>query len=187
MAVTYVAVSKLGEPTTDGVLVEVKGNNDTKNARKAALEKAVSLWEEGRISRDAFPDGLTDANLVHVPRTPSTTPELDIVEGARQLLELSQALLVESEARVKAEPYRELVATVLVGERPLTNEECEKVKDKSYGKTIEAFAIACAHHQKTRRDSDFEKIGLVLNALDFVGSEDAQSQLAPREKKKLDN
>ena len=57
----------------------------------------------------------------------------------------------------------------------------------SYGKTIEAFAIACAHHQKTRRDSDFEKIGLVLNALDFIGSEDAQSQLAPREKKKLDN
>ncbi len=65
MSVTYVAVSKLGESSTDRVLVEVKGNSNTKNVRKAALEKALKLWGEGKISRDAFPDGLTDANLIH--------------------------------------------------------------------------------------------------------------------------
>ena len=49
MSVTYVAVSKLGEPSTDGVLVEDLVNSNTKNARKAALEKAVNLWQEGKI------------------------------------------------------------------------------------------------------------------------------------------
>ena len=154
----FVAVSDLSKPADEqeGILIEVPGSGDTKKNRAKALDLVQEMWEKEEIDVNRFPDGLTPDHIFHVP---SDSPQvksnnkvsesenqelLPIVQGAKEIIQLTKLQLDVQEASEQAEQYVPIIKVVLERSRPLTTEEKELAKDKKYGKTIEKLGSIVA-------------------------------------------
>ena len=172
----FVAVSDLSKPAAEqeGILIEVPGTGDTKKNRAKALDLVQEMWEKEEIDVDRFPDGLTQEHIFYVP---SNSPQvksnnkvsdsqelLPIVQGAKEIIELTKLQLDVQEASEQAEQYVPIIKVVLERSRPLTAEEKELAKDKKYGKTIEKLGSVVAQ-QEEFQETCTGNGSLVLNAI----------------------
>ena len=171
----FVAVSDLDKPAAEqeGILVEVSATGgDTKKNRAKALDIVQEMWEKEEIDVNRFPDGLTQDHIFYVP---SDSPKvksnkavsediLPIVQGAKEIIELTKLQLDVQEASEQAEQYVPIIKVVLERSRPLTAEEKELAKDKKYGKTIEKLGSVVAA-QEEFQETCTGNGSLVLNAI----------------------
>lgn len=173
----FVAVSDLSKPADEqeGILVEVLGTGDTKKNRAKALEIVQEMWEKEEIDVDRFPDGLTPDHIFYVPsdssqvkssKAMSEDRELPIVQGAREIIQLTKLQLEVQEASEQAEQYVPIIKVVLERSRPLTAEEKELAKDKKYGKTIEKLGSVVAEQEEFQASCTGNG-NLVLNAISW--------------------
>ena len=174
----FVAVSDLSKPAAEqeGILVEVSGTGDTKKNRAKALEIVQEMWEKEEIDVDRFPDGLTADHIFYVPsdstqvkstKAVSESQEvLPIVQGAREIIQLTKLQLEVQEASEQAEQYVPIIKVVLERSRPLTAEEKELAKDKKYGKTIEKLGSVVAAQEEFQASCTGNG-NLVLNAISW--------------------
>ena len=172
----FVAVSDLDKPATEqeGILVEVPATGgDTKKNRAKALEIVQEMWEKEEIDVNRFPDGLTQDHIFYVPsdspkvksnKAVSEDRLLPIVQGAKEIIELTKLQLDVQEASEQAEQYVPIIKVVLERSRPLTAEEKELAKDKKYGKTIEKLGSVVAA-QEEFQETCTGNGSLVLNAI----------------------
>lgn len=173
----FVAVSDLSKPASEqeGILVEVPGKGgDTKTNRAKALEIVQEMWEKEEIDVDSFPDGLTQDHIFFVPSdspkvkstkaVPDSQELLPIVQGAKEIIQLTKLQLEVQEASEEAEQYIPIIKVVLERSRPLTAEEKELAKDKKYGKTIEKLGSVVAAQEEYRETCSGHG-DLVLNAI----------------------
>lgn len=173
----FVAVSDLSKPAAEqeGILVEVSGTaGDTKKNRARALDLVQEMWEKEEIDVNRFPDGLTQEHIFHVPsdspQVKSTRPVSDhqellpIVQGAKEIIELTKLQLEVQDASEQAEPYIPIIKVVLERSRPLTADEKELAKDKKYGKTIEKLGSIVAA-QEEYQEACTGNGSLILNAI----------------------
>lgn len=173
----FVAVSDLSKPAAEqeGILVEVSATGgDTKKNRAKALDIVQEMWEKEEIDVDRFPDGLTQDHIFYVPsdspkvksnKTVSDSQELlPIVQGAKEIIQLTKLQLEVQEASEQAEQYVPIIKVVLERSRPLTTEEKELAKDKKYGKTIEKLGSVVAA-QEEFQETCTGNGSLVLNAI----------------------
>jgi hypothetical protein len=172
----FVAVSDLSKPAAEqeGILIEVSGTGDTQKNRAKALDIVQEMWEKEEIDQNSFPDGLTPDHIFYVPTdSPSVTatktvPDsqelLPIVQGAKEIIQLTKLQLEVQEASEQAEQYIPIIKVVLERSRPLTTEEKELAKDKKYGKTIERLGSIVAE-QEEFQESCSGNGNLVLNAI----------------------
>ena len=173
----FVAVSDLSQPATEqeGILVEVSSTGgDTKKNRAKALEIVQEMWEKEEIDVNSFPDGLTQDHIFYVPsdspkvksqKTVSESQELlPIVQGAKEIIQLTKLQIEVQEASEQAEQYIPIIKVVLERSRPLTAEEKELAKDKKYGKTIEKLGSVVAS-QEEFQETCTGNGNLVLNAI----------------------
>lgn len=173
----FVAVSDLSKPATEqeGILVEVSATGgDTKKNRAKALDIVQEMWEKEEIDVNRFPDGLTQDHIFYVPsdspkvksnKTVSDSQELlPIVQGAKEIIQLTKLQLEVQEASEQAEQYVPIIKVVLERSRPLTTEEKELAKDKKYGKTIEKLGSVVAA-QEEFQETCTGNGSLVLNAI----------------------
>ena len=181
----FVAVSDLSKPAAEqeGILIEVPGSGDTKKNRAKALDLVQEMWEKEEIDVDRFPDGLTPDHIFHVP---SDSPQvksknnvsdsqdlLPIVQGAKEIIQLTKLQLDVQEASEQAEQYIPIIKVVLERSRPLTSEEKELAKDKKYGKTIEKLGSIVAQ-QEEFQETCTGNGSLVLNAIAWQLSQGAE-------------
>lgn len=184
----FVAVSDLSKPVQEqeGILVEVSGTTgDTKKNRVKALEIVQEMWEKEEIDVNRFPDGLTQDHIFYVPSASpsvkSTQPVSDsqellpIVQGAKEIIELTKLQLEVQEASEQAEQYIPIIKVVLERSRPLTAEEKELAKDKKYGKTIEKLGSIVAA-QEEYQETCTGNGSLVLNAIAWQLEQGVDSQ-----------
>ena len=173
----FVAVSDLSKPATEqeGILVEVSSTGgDTKKNRAKALEIVQEMWEKEEIDVNNFPDGLTQDHIFYVP---SDSPQvksqtavsesqelLPIVQGAKEIIQLTKLQIEVQEASEQAEQYIPIIKVVLERSRPLTPEEKDLAKDKKYGKTIEKLGSVVAA-QEEFQETCTGNGNLVLNAI----------------------
>jgi hypothetical protein len=182
----FVAVSDLSKPIDEqeGVLVEVEGRGgDTEKNRAKALEAIEQMWEKGEIEEDRFPDGISQENIFYVPPPSESLPEeqlpqekmelLPVVQGAREIIELTKLQLEAQEAAEEAAPYAPIIEAVLDRTRPLTTEEKELAKEKKYGKVIERLGAAIAF-QEEFRETCTGNGKLILNAIAWQLSQKSQ-------------
>ena len=174
----FVAVSDLSKPATEqeGILVEVSATGgDTKKNRAKALDIVQEMWEKEEIDVNRFPDGLTQDHIFYVPSdspkvkksNKAVSEELDllpIVQGAKEIIQLTKLQLEVQEASEQAEQYVPIIKVVLERSRPLTTEEKELAKDKKYGKTIEKLGSVVAA-QEEFQETCTGNGSLVLNAI----------------------
>lgn len=173
----FVAVSDLDKPAAEqeGILVEVAGTSgDTKKNREKALNIVQSMWEKEEIDVNRFPDGLTSDHIFYVPsdslqvksnKAVSDNQELlPIVQGAKEIIQLTKLQLDVQEASEQAEQYVPIIKVVLERSRPLTPEEKELAKDKKYGKTIEKLGSIVAA-QEDFQENCTGNGSLILNAI----------------------
>jgi hypothetical protein len=172
----FVAVSDLSKPAAEqeGILIEVSGTGDTQKNRAKALDIVQEMWEKEEIDQNSFPDGLTPDHIFYVPTdSPSVTATktvsdsqelLPIVQGAKEIIQLTKLQLEVQEASEQAEQYIPIIKVVLERSRPLTTEEKELAKDKKYGKTIERLGSIVAE-QEEFQESCSGNGNLVLNAI----------------------
>ncbi len=173
----FVAVSDLSKPAAEqeGILVEVSATGgDTKKNRARALDIVQEMWEKEEIDVDRFPDGLTQDHIFYVPsdspkvksnKAVSDNQELlPIVQGAKEIIQLTKLQLEVQEASEQAEQYVPIIKVVLERSRPLTSEEKELAKDKKYGKTIEKLGSIVAE-QEEFQETCTGNGSLVLNAI----------------------
>ena len=183
----FVAVSDLSKPADEqeGILIEVPGSGDTKKNRAKALDLVQEMWEKEEIDVNRFPDGLTPDHIFHVP---SDSPQvkssnkvsesqelLPIVQGAKEIIQLTKLQLEVQEASEQAEQYVPIIKVVLERSRPLTDEEKELAKDKKYGKTIEKLGSVVAQ-QEEFQETCTGNGSLVLNAIAWQLSQGAEPQ-----------
>ena len=183
----FVAVSDLSKPAAEqeGILIEVPGSGDTKKNRAKALDLVQEMWEKEEIDVNRFPDGLTPDHIFHVP---SDSPQvksnnkvsesqelLPIVQGAKEIIQLTKLQLEVQEASEQAEQYIPIIKVVLERSRPLTNEEKELAKDKKYGKTIEKLGSIVAQQEEFQEGCTGNG-SLVLNAIAWQLSQGAEPQ-----------
>ena len=181
----FVAVSDLSKPAAEqeGILIEVPGSGDTKKNRAKALDLVQEMWEKEEIDVDRFPDGLTPDHIFHVP---SDSPQvksknnvsdsqdlLPIVQGAKEIIQLTKLQLDVQEASEQAEQYIPIIKVVLERSRPLTSEEKELAKDKKYGKTIAQLGSIVAQ-QEEFQETCTGNGSLVLNAIAWQLSQGAE-------------
>ena len=183
----FVAVSDLSKPAAqqEGILIEVAGTGDTKKNRAKALDIVQEMWEKEEIDVDRFPDGLTPDHIFHVPadspqvkskNAVSDSQELlPIVQGAKEIIQLTKLQLDVQEASEQAEQYVPIIKVVLERSRPLTAEEKELAKDKKYGKTIEKLGSIVAQ-QEEFQETCTGNGELVLNAIAWQLSQGAEPQ-----------
>jgi len=183
----FVAVSDLSKPADkqEGILIEVPGSGDTKKNRAKALDLVQDMWEKEEIDVNRFPDGLTPDHIFHVPsdspqvkskNNVSDSPELlPIVQGAKEIIQLTKLQLDVQEASEQAEQYIPIIKVVLERSRPLTNEEKELAKDKKYGKTIEKLGSIVAQQEEFQEGCTGNG-NLVLNAIAWQLSQGAEPQ-----------
>ena len=184
----FVAVSDLSKPAAqqEGILIEVSGTGDTKKNRAKALDLVQEMWEKEEIDVDRFPDGLT---LEHIFYVPSDSPQvksnnkvsdsqelLPIVQGAKEIIQLTKLQLEVQEASEQAEQYVPIIKVVLERSRPLTAEEKELAKDKKYGKTIEKLGSVVAQ-QEEFQSACTGNGNLVLNAIAWQLSHGVEPQV----------
>ena len=173
----FVAVSDLSKPPAEqeGILVEVSGTpGDTKKNRAKALDIVQEMWEKEEIDLNRFPDGLTSDHIFYVPsdspqvkssKAVSDSQELlPIVQGAKEIIQLTKLQLEVQEASEQAQQYVPIIKTVLERSRPLSPEEKELAKDKKYGKTIEKLGSIVAA-QEEYQESCTGNGSLILNAI----------------------
>ena len=172
----FVAVSDLSKPAAEqeGILVEVPGAGDTKKNRAKALDLVQEMWEKEEIDVNRFPDGLTSEHIFYVPtdspqvkstKAVSDSQELlPIVQGAKEIVQLTKLQLEVQEASEQAEQYVPIIKVVLERSRPLSAEEKELAKDKKYGKTIEKLGSIVAA-QEDFQENCTGNGSLVLNAI----------------------
>ena len=183
----FVAVSDLSKPAAqqEGILIEVAGTGDTKKNRAKALDIVQEMWEKEEIDVDRFPDGLTPDHIFHVPadspqvksnNAVSDSQELlPIVQGAKEIIQLTKLQLDVQEASEQAKQYVPIIKVVLERSRPLTMEEKELAKDKKYGKTIEKLGSTVAQ-QEEFQETCTGNGNLVLNAISWQLSQGAEPQ-----------
>lgn len=184
----FVAVSDLSKPASEqeGILVEVPGTGgDTKKNRAKALDIVQEMWEKEEIDVNRFPDGLTQDHIFHVPsdspqvkstKVVSDSQEiLPIVQGAREIIQLTKLQLEVQEASEQAAQYVPIIKVVLERSRPLTPEEKELAKDKKYGKTIEKLGSIVAAQEEYQETCSGHG-NLVLNAIDWQLNQGATPQ-----------
>ena len=181
----FVAVSDLSKPAEqqEGILIEVSGAGDTKKNRAKALDLVQEMWEKEEIDVNRFPDGLTPDHIFYVPSdSPQTksnnkvsdSPELlPIVQGAKEIIQLTKLQLDVQEASEQAEQYVPIIKVVLERSRPLTAEEKELAKDKKYGKTIEKLGSVVAQQEEFQEGCTGNG-NLVLNAIAWQLSQGAE-------------
>lgn len=152
----FVAVSDTAKPPLEqeGILVTVEGRGgDTPKNRAQALEQVNQMWENGDISEDKFPDGISQENIFYVPEQNGkgdreTTEEIaPIVQGAQEIVQLTKLQIEVQDAAEDAAPYTPIIEAVIERTRPLTAEEKDLAKEKKYGKTIERLGAAIAHQE----------------------------------------
>lgn len=173
----FVAVSDLSKPATEqeGILVEVSATGgDTKKNRAKALDIVQEMWEKEEIDVNRFPDGLTQDHIFYVPSdsprvksSKAVSEEQDllpIIQGAKEIIQLTKLQLEVQEASEQAEQYVPIIKVVLERSRPLTTEEKELAKDKKYGKTIEKLGSVVAA-QEEFQETCTGNGNLVLNAI----------------------
>ncbi|MEM8639421.1 MAG: hypothetical protein AAGG51_11475 [Cyanobacteria bacterium P01_G01_bin.54] len=174
----FVAISDLSQApeSQEGLLVTVEGRGgDTKRNRTQALDRITQMWENGNIAEHLFPDGISQANLQFVPPledfnsmsdAPETaSPELaPIVQGAREIIELTKLQIEAQEAAQEASPYVPIIQAVIERSRPLTDDEKTLAKEKKYGKIIERFGAAIAKQEEYQAQCTGNS-KLVLNAI----------------------
>ena len=172
----FVAVSDLSKPAAqqEGILIEVSGTGDTKKNRAKALGLVQEMWEKEEIDVDRFPDGLTSDHIFYVPpdshqvksnnKVSDSQELLPIVQGAKEIIQLTKLQLEVQEASEQAEQYVPIIKVVLERSRPLTAEEKELAKDKKYGKTIEKLGSVVAQ-QEEFQEACTGNGNLVLNAI----------------------
>ena len=183
----FVAVSDLSKPAEqqEGILIEVPGTGDTKKNRAKALDLVQEMWEKEEIDVDRFPDGLTPDHIFYVP---SDSPQvkshnkvsdsqelLPIVQGAKEIIQLTKLQLEVQEASEQAEQYVPIIKVVLERSRPLTAEEKELAKDKKYGKTIEKLGSVVAQQEEFQSTCTGNG-NLVLNAIAWQLSQGVEPQ-----------
>ena len=185
----FVAVSDLDKPAAEqeGILVEVAGTSgDTKKNRDKALDIVQSMWEKEEIDVNRFPDGLTSDHIFYVP---SDSPQvksnkavsdsqqlLPIIQGAKEIIQLTKLQLEVQEASEQAEQYIPIIKVVLERSRPLTTEEKELAKDKKYGKTIEKLGSIVAA-QEDFQENCTGNGSLILNAIAWQLEQGIDSQV----------
>ena len=172
----FVAVSDLSKPATEqeGILIEVSGTGDSKKNRAKALDIVREMWEKEEIDVNRFPDGLTPDHIFYVP---SNSPQvkstkavsdsqsvLPIVQGAKEIIELTKLQLEVQEISEQAKQYVPIIKVVLERSRPLTSEEKELAKDKKYGKTIEKLGSIVAAQEEFQETCSGNG-NLILNAI----------------------
>ena len=175
----FVAVSDLSSPAAqqEGILIEVAGRGgDTPTNRAKALEMLQQMWEKGEIAADKFPDGMTTKNIFYVPpesESPPSKPSAKeeftlpaIVEGAREIIQLTKLQLEVQQVAEEAAPYLPIIQAVWEKTRPLSAKEKELAKDKHYAKTLEKLATIIANQEEYREQSS-GKGKLILNALSW--------------------
>ena len=172
----FVAVSDLSKPAEqqEGILIEVPGTGDTKKNRARALDLVQEMWEKDEIDANRFPDGLTSDHIFYVPAdSPQVKSHnqvsdkqelLPIVQGAKEIIQLTKLQLEVQEASEQAEQYIPIIKVVLERSRPLTAEEKELAKDKKYGKTIEKLGSVVAQQEEFQEGCTGNG-NLVLNAI----------------------
>ncbi|MBD2578509.1 hypothetical protein [Oscillatoria sp. FACHB-1406] len=173
----FVAVSDLSKPAQEqeGILIEIEARGgDTPSNRTKALEQLEQMWENGEIDADLFPDGIGQENIFFVPPgTQQSAPEataadtselLPVVQGAREIVELTKLQIEVQEAAEEAAPYTPIIEAVLDRTRPLTAEEKDLAKEKKYGKVIERIGYAIAS-QAEYQDNCTGNGKLILNAI----------------------
>ena len=184
----FVAVSDLSKPAAEqeGILVEVPSSaGDTKKNRAKALDIVQEMWEKEEIDVNHFPDGLTQEHIFYVP---SDSPKvksnnavsdpqelLPIVQGAKEIIQLTKLQLEVQEASEQAAQYVPIIKVVLERSRPLTAEEKDLAKDKKYGKTIEKLGSVVAA-QEEYQETCSGNGSLVLNAIAWQLNQKAESQ-----------
>jgi hypothetical protein len=173
----FVAVSDLSKPVAaqEGILLEVEGRGgDTPKNRQKALEQINNMWENGEIEADKFPDGIA---LDHIFFVPPNSPQLQspedlnqdpnvlpVVQGAREIIELTKLQIEVQEAAEETAPYTPIIEAVLDRTRPLTPEEKDLAREKKYGKTLERLGFAIAT-QEEYQESCTGNGKLILNAI----------------------
>ena len=184
----FVAVSDLSKPAAEqeGILVEIPGTGDTKKNRAKALEVVQEMWEKEEIDVNRFPDGLTSEHIFFVPsdspqvkstKTVSDSQELlPIVQGAKEIIELTKLQLEVQEISEQAQQYIPIIKVVLERSRPLSAEEKELAKDKKYGKTIEKLGSIVAA-QEEYQEGCTGNGSLVLNAIAWQLEQGIDSQV----------
>ena len=183
----FVAVSDLSKPAAEqeGILIEVPGTGDTKKNRAKALNMVQEMWEKEEIDVNRFPDGLTLDHIFYVPSDSpqaKSTPDvsdsqelLPIVQGAKEIIQLTKLQLEVQEASEQAEQYVPIIKVVLERSRPLTAEEKELAKDKKYGKTIEKLGSVVAAQEEFQETCSGNG-SLVLNAIAWQLGQGAEPQ-----------
>jgi len=185
----FVAVSDLSKPAAEqeGILVEVTATGgDSKKNRAKALDIVQEMWEKEEIDVNRFPDGLTQDHIFYVP---SDSPKvksneavsdsqelLPIVQGAKEIIQLTKLQLEVQEASEQAEQYVPIIKVVLERSRPLTAEEKELAKDKKYGKTIEKLGSIVAEQEEFQETCSGNG-SLVLNAIAWQLDQGVDSQV----------
>jgi len=185
----FVAVSDLDKPASEqeGILVEVAGTSgDTKKNREKALDIVQSMWEKEEIDVNRFPDGLTSDHIFYVPsdspqvksnKTVSDSQDLlPIIQGAKEIIQLTKLQLEVQEASEQAEQYVPIIKVVLERSRPLTSEEKGLAKDKKYGKTIEKLGSVVAA-QEDFQENCTGNGSLILNAIAWQLEQGVDSQV----------
>ena len=185
----FVAVSDLSKPAAEqeGILVEVTATGgDSKKNRAKALDIVQEMWEKEEIDVNRFPDGLTQDHIFYVPSdSPKVKPNeavsdsqelLPIVQGAKEIIQLTKLQLEVQEASEQAEQYVPIIKVVLERSRPLTAEEKELAKDKKYGKTIEKLGSIVAEQEEFQETCSGNG-SLVLNAIAWQLDQGVDSQV----------
>lgn len=185
----FVAVSDLDKSPAEqeGILVELPGSSgDTKKNRDKALDIVQSMWEKEEIDVNRFPDGLTPDHIFYVPsdshqvksnKAVSDSQELlPIIQGAKEIIQLTKLQLEVQEASEQAEQYVPIIKVVLERSRPLTSEEKELAKDKKYGKTIEKLGSVVAS-QEDFQENCTGNGSLILNAIAWQLDQGIASQV----------
>ncbi|NJL51364.1 MAG: hypothetical protein HC930_02560 [Hydrococcus sp. SU_1_0] len=190
----FVAVSDLSKSPAEqeGILIEVSGTGDTQKNRAKALDIVQEMWEKEEIDQNSFPDGLTPDHIFYVPTdSPSVTASktvsdsqelLPIVQGAKEIIQLTKLQLEVQEASEQAEQYIPIIKVVLERSRPLTTEEKELAKDKKYGKTIERLGSIVAE-QEEFQESCSGNGNLVLNAIAWQLNQSLSQTAEPKAEK----
>ena len=183
----FVAVSDLSKPAAEqeGILIEVPGTGNTKKNRAKALDMVQEMWEQEEIDVNRFPDGLTLDHIFYVPSDSpqaKSTPDvsdsqelLPIVQGAKEIIQLTKLQLEVQEASEQAEQYVPIIKVVLDRSRPLTTEEKELARDKKYGKTIEKLGSVVAAQEEFQETCSGNG-SLVLNAIAWQLGQGAEPQ-----------
>ncbi|MEC4806452.1 MAG: hypothetical protein SAJ12_19405 [Jaaginema sp. PMC 1079.18] len=176
-ATHFVAVSDLSKPVAaqEGILLEVEGRGgDTPKNRQKALDQINDMWEKGEIAADKFPDGISLEHIFFVPphslqlQSPEDLNQdqtlLPVIQGAREIIELTKLQIEVQEAAAETAPYTPIIEAVLERTRPLTPEEKDLAKEKKYGKTIERLGMAIASQEEYQENCTGNG-KLILNAI----------------------